>query len=161
MTKKRIIILVLIIVAVLILGLVALYAIRNINEKAPVVVDQTQKSDTTEQEIDQTPKTVLTGTLNGVDALHWGKGSIEVIVESDGPVLSFGDDFEVAQGPDLHVYLSPNAAGEELGEFATLGPLHTDKGAQEYILPSNYEDYKTVVIWCRAFGVTFATAELT
>jgi hypothetical protein len=75
-------------------------------------------------------------------------------------VLSFKEDFEVAQGPDLFVYLSPNPAGQDLGEYASLGSLKAIRGSQQYTLPDNYASYKTAIIWCRAFGVTFATAEL-
>lgn len=159
MTKKRIII-ILIVVAVLVLGAVAVYAFRNITEEAPVVVDQTPSTSTTEETDQQAPKVVLKGTLVGADDLHWGRGTIEVIETGETAKLVFGDDFEVATGPDLFVYLSPNPAGQDLGEFASLGALKANGGVQEYNLPDDYENYKTVVVWCRAFGVTFATAEL-
>lgn len=160
MSKKRVIILVSVIVAVLIAAGVTAYALRNINEKAPVVVEQTPTDSATEEVADEAPKTILKGTLVGVDDLHWGRGSIEVVERQSGPMLVFKEDFAVAQGPDLQVYLSPNPAGQELGEFATLGALKANSGVQEYNLPDDYKKYKTVVVWCRAFAVTFATAEL-
>jgi hypothetical protein len=51
-------------------------------------------------------------------------------------------------------------ANEPLGDFASLGTLKSSAGAQAYNLPNNYSDYKTVVIWCRAFRVTFSSVEL-
>jgi hypothetical protein len=159
-SKKRTILTIFIIIAILILGVVGVYAYRNINEKPPVVVDQTMNNTESEgTDVDES-ETTLKGTLKGYDDLHWGKGTVEVIETQDGPLLSFGDDFEVAPGPDLFIYLSPNAPGEDLGEFASLGSIKSNTGAQQYNLPENYTDYKTVVVWCRAFGVTFATAEL-
>jgi hypothetical protein len=79
---------------------------------------------------------------------------------ANGPVLTFGEDFKVTSGPDLFVYLSPNAPGESLGDFASLGKLKSISGPQSYNAPINFSEYKTVVIWCRAFNTTFSTAEL-
>lgn len=160
MTKKKIGIIISIACIALILGAVSVYAIRNINEKPPIVVEQEVDSTVQSKTMSEEPTTILSTTFNGVDAVHWAKGTAEIVKSQDGAKLSFKDDFEVAQGPDLFVYLSPNAAGEELGEFASLGNIKSTKGIQEYTLPENYEEYKTVIIWCRAFGVTFATVEL-
>lgn len=160
MTKKKIILIISIVVALTVAGVVGVYAYRNINEKPPVVVDQTPGKVVVEESDAGVAKTTLTGTLKGQDDLHWGRGTIEVIDVNGTPILSFGEDFEVAIGPDLFVYLSPNAGSEELGEFASLGPLKANKGIQEYNLPDDYTSYKSVVIWCRAFGVKFATADL-
>jgi len=160
MTKKKIGIITSIGCLVLIFGIVSVYAIKNINEKPLIVVEQKVDNTVLGESMSETPTTILSTAFKGVDAVHWGKGTVEIVKSQDGAKLSFKDDFEVAQGPDLFVYLSPNPAGQELGEFASLGNLKAIKGVQEYNLPDNYEDYKTVIIWCRAFGVTFATAEL-
>jgi len=160
MTKKKIGIIASIACIALILGVISVYAIRNINEKPPIVVEQKVDNTMQSEGVSETPTTILSTTFTGVDVVHWGKGTAEIVKSQDGVKLSFKDNFEVAQGPDLFVYLSPNAAGQELGEFASLGNLKATKGMQEYDLPENYKDYKTVIIWCRAFGVTFATASL-
>ena len=160
MTKKKSIILSISIFVLLILGLVAVYVYKNINEKPPVVVSQSPASTQPSEPVAVVPTTVSLSMFQGVDAIHWAKGTVEVVKAADGAKLAFKDDFEVAQGPDLFVYLSPNPAGQELGEFASLGNLKATKGLQEYVLPENYKDYKTVVIWCRAFSVTFATADI-
>jgi hypothetical protein len=160
MTKKKSIVLFVAIFALLILGLVAVYVYKNVNEKPPVVVDQSSASTQPSEPVAVVPNTIKSSMLQGVDAIHWAKGTVEVVKAADGAKLAFKDDFEVAQGPDLFVYLSPNLAGQELGEFASLGNLKATKGLQEYVLPENYQDYKTVVIWCRAFSVAFATADI-
>jgi hypothetical protein len=151
---------------------VGIFAYKNISEKPAVTVEQDENiaipkvsNDVNSQNdgnISQTPanEVVLSGQFKDGDAVHSGSGSVQVVQTTDGPVLSFGEDFKVTNGPDLLVYLSPNPAGEDLGEFASLGALRSNSGAQAYNLPDNYKDYKTVVIWCRAFSVTFSTAEL-
>ena len=159
MDKQTAGIVILAIVAIALLGL-TIFVIKNINEKPPVTVTQ-ELSPSPIKERQNTPEQmVYTGTFQGVDDIHWGRGTTKITASQSAPTLSFSEDFEVAQGPDLFVYLSPNPAGQELGEYASLGALKSTKGAQEYTLPSNYKDYKTVVIWCRAFSVTFATADL-
>lgn len=137
----------------------AAYVIKNINEEPPLVVDQSATSSQEPVPSTTSEPTLYTTSFQGIDTIHWGRGEATVTVSDGNATLSFGDDFEVAEGPDLFVYLSPNGAGEDLGEFASLGQLHANQGVQEYVLPANYADYKTVVIWCRAFGTTFATAE--
>ena len=159
MNKKTAGIVIAAIVVIVLLG-VAIFVIRNISEKPPVTVTQQSRSSLTEEPQNTPEQTTYTAVLQGVDTIHWGRGTAKITTDKNTPTLSFSEDFEVAQGPDLFVYLSPNPAGQELGEYASLGALNSIKGAQEYTLPSNYKDYKTVVIWCRAFSVTFATADL-
>lgn len=160
MTKKKRIIAIFALLALISASAFAFFVFININEKPPIVVNQADNQPTNESIAMNENTVAFSSTFSGVDAIHWGRGGLQVLQTTDGPVLSFGEDFEVAQGPDLFVYLSPNPAGQELGEFASLGSLKAIKGAQNYTLPVNYESYKTVVIWCRAFSTTFATAEL-
>jgi hypothetical protein len=160
MNIKKILLVALILIAAFVLVISALFILKNVNEEAPTIVEQ--KPETAQPSISNTEVStvLLSGTFKGVDDIHWGKGTVEVIEGPDGPKLIFENDFEVARGPDLFVYLSPNVPGQELGEYASLGNLKSNNGIQEYNLPENYKDYKTVVIWCRAFGVTFANSEL-
>lgn len=98
-----------------------------------------------------------------IDAVHKGEGGAEFYTSDSGPILRFKDDFKVTKGPDLFVYLSKQKnidSTKELGEYVSLGRLQAASGEQFYTLPSNYMDYFSVVIWCRAFGVLFSVAEL-
>ncbi|MBC7564921.1 DM13 domain-containing protein [Candidatus Saccharibacteria bacterium] len=160
MSKKRTKIVILTVFATLLLGGAAVYVVRNINEKPPIVVKQAVENIAVSGSSPERASTVVSATFDGVDTIHWGRGGIEILTTQNKATLLFKDDFEVAQGPDLFVYLSPNAAGDDLGEYASLGKLKESKGAQQYTLPDNYKDYKIVIIWCRALGVTFATAPL-
>lgn len=140
----------------------ALYAYQNISDKPTIEVPQT--SNTTLKDVrslkeSDNVQVLRSGEFTDGDAVHKASGTVQVISQNGNYILSL-EDFKVLDGPDLFVYLSSNAAGEDLGKYASLGRLKSPSGNQTYNLPDNYTDYKTIVIWCRAFGVTFATAEL-
>jgi hypothetical protein len=70
--------------------------------------------------------------------------------------------FEVANGPDLRVYLVPGD-GKDTGDRIDLGGLKGNIGNQQYEVPDDADTpakYRTVVIWCRSFSVAFARATL-
>jgi hypothetical protein len=79
---------------------------------------------------------------------------------SGGRVLTL-TDFEVANGPDLRVYLVPGD-GKDTGDRIDLGGLKGNIGNQQYDVPGSADTskYKSVVIWCRSFSVAFARATL-
>ena len=160
MRKKYL--LVLVIIAVIgVLG-VGLVVINNLNAKPAKVVRQDKK--VTSDEINQTAQTksnvLKQGQFEDGDSIHQAAGSVQIIKTESGPVIAFSEDFSVVNGPDVFVYLSPNKAGEDLGEFASLGRIQSHNGRQVYVLPTDYESYRSVVIWCRAFNTTFAKANL-
>jgi Electron transfer DM13. len=158
-----------IISSVVFVGALALgvFALGNILQPPPVEVvqpDQIAPPPTTEvaPDIDNEEPVVAlrTGSFVDGDAIHRGSGTVSVVHDGDESLLVFSDDVSITPGPDLLVYLSPNAPGEELGEFVSLGGLKSSMGEQTYLLPENSDDFHTVVIWCRAFAVAFATAQL-
>jgi hypothetical protein len=146
------------------------FALTNINEPAPLEVEQPtaveppapadETTDASAEEGAASPIVLSEGAFVDADAVHRGSGAVSVVDDGEQLLLVFGDDVSITPGPDLFVYLSPNGAGEDLGDFVSLGRLTSSDGAQAYVLPENIDDYRTVVIWCRAFSVTFATAEL-
>ena len=143
------------------------FALNNIAEDVPLEVQQPAAVEPppavepeTEAEADAGPVVVRSGAFVDGDAIHRGSGTVSIVDDGEQVLLVFGDDVSITPGPDLFVYLSPNGPGDELGEFVSLGTLTANTGAQAYVLPENIDDYRTVVIWCRAFSVTFATAEL-
>jgi Electron transfer DM13 len=76
--------------------------------------------------------------------------------------------FETSNGPDVRVYLvaAKDAADNETVTkvgFVDLGAMKGNKGDQNYEVPANLDlsQYQSVTIWCRRFGVNFATAPLT
>lgn len=157
--KKRILISIGIVSGFVLLGIAA-YAFINMQEDGPTVAQQSIDTQQVRQQITENPETVVRqGDFTDADLVHRGSGQAKVVTLGETAVLKF-ENFQTTPGPDLFVYLSPNAAGEGLGEYVSLGPLQSDSGDQVYTLPDDYEKYKTVVVWCRAFAVTFTTAEL-
>jgi hypothetical protein len=89
------------------------------------------------------------------------KGTATLIRKAAGGRVLTLTDFEVANGPDLRVYLVPGD-GKDTGDRIDLGGLKGNIGNQQYDVPSAADTgkYKTVVIWCRSFSVAFARATL-
>lgn len=115
-------------------------------------------------ETDRT-EVLATGQFAGADAVHRGKGQVQVIDTGSGLIIRFSD-FEVTNGPDLFVWLVGDggimgSADVKASETLSLGVLKGNIGDQNYSVPkgTNLADYKSVVIWCKQFGVLFASAE--
>ena len=86
-----------------------------------------------------------------------------VDLAAGGRKLTF-TDFETDNGPDLRVYLVRGAVQSDgdVDDVVDLGRLKGNVGNQQYAIPEGTDltAYSTVVIWCRAFSVSFAQAEL-
>lgn len=148
------------------------YAYRNqTNTPAPVVqqekvpsAKETEPVNQSVQPLGQTavagPQTVRSGQFKDIDAIHRGHGTARIVTNTDGAFLRLEQDFGVTPGPDLFVYASQNTADAGLGDYDVIGKLKAFEGEQVYNLPADYEKYKSIVIWCRSFSVTFSTADL-
>lgn len=107
------------------------------------------------------PVVLKEGNFGDSDFIHKGTGKAKVIEYPDGSRILRFEDFEVTNGPDLFVYLSDSENPKEnLGSYVDLGVLKGNIGNQNYELPENLEDFKSVVIWCKEFGVLFPYAVL-
>ena len=102
---------------------------------------------------------VQRGTFEGFDRIHTGSGDVSVVETEEGYIIRFGDNFNVANGPDLYVGLGKDGEYKKGTEIAK---LKGNIGSQNYALPAdvNLEDYNEIWIWCRAFSVGFAKASL-
>ena len=101
------------------------------------------------------------GTFTGADEFHFGRGSATLIETAPGAWTVRFEDFSVRNGPDLFVYVSPDAAGYD--ETAIdLGRLKATDGSFNMDLPAGSipTDAASVVIWCKQFAVQFAVAPL-
>lgn len=99
-----------------------------------------------------------------VSLVHSSSGTAAIVDLADGGrVLTF-ENLDTDNGPDLRVYLveGPVNGNGEGGEFVDLGALKGNQGDQQYEIPDvvDVERLSTVVIWCRAFSVGFARADL-
>lgn len=111
-------------------------------------------------------KVLAAGQFSGADAAHQGRGKAELIDTGPEVIVRFSD-FEVTNGPDLYVWLIKDggigqSADVKASEWLDLGVLKGNIGDQNYSLPqgSDPSEYETVAVWCKRFGVLFASAEL-
>jgi hypothetical protein len=111
--------------------------------------------------------TVLTtGHFHSVS--HETSGVATIRQLGDGKRFVRFTTFETSNGPDVRVYLvaAKDATDNETvtrAGFVDLGAMKGNKGDQNYEVPTNIDlsQYQSVTIWCRRFGVNFATAPLT
>lgn len=156
----------------------------TIDEPAPVVVAQATPAPSTAQTPAVTPASSAppgtsaspiapasptpapsliqrSGMFHGMDDFHFGRGTARLIETSPGSFTVRLEDFEVRNGPDLYIYLSPSAKGYDR-DAIEIGRLKADKGNQNYQLKAGTDvsAARSVVIWCKQFAVLFATAPL-
>jgi hypothetical protein len=111
------------------------------------------------------PVKVAEDSFRGV--AHETKGSASIYKLPDGKQVLRFSGFETSNGPDVQVYLvaAPDAKDNETvtkAGFIRVADLKGNMGDQNYDLPSGVDlnKYRAVTIWCRRFGVNFATAPL-
>jgi hypothetical protein len=105
------------------------------------------------------------GKFHGVS--HAGTGMVAIHRRADGTRVLRLSDLVVDNGPDLYVYLAavPDAWDDATigdAEIVSLGRLKGNQGNQNYEIPGDVDlgRFRSVSIWCRRFGVNFATAPL-
>ena len=106
---------------------------------------------------------ITRGELMGADAFHTGSGAVLLIEAPDGSALLRFRDYAVRNGPDLHVYLTPDPAGDVHAQGAVdLGGIKATQGSVNYDLPAHVDasTFRSAVIYCQPFAVTFAMARL-
>jgi hypothetical protein len=110
---------------------------------------------------DEAPVVVAEGTFRGADAFHFGRGTVRVVEAAGGATMLRFDDFSVRNGPDLHVYLSPDPSGYT-ADALDLGELRATDGSFNHDVPAGTDPsrYASVLIWCEPFSVLFAVAPL-
>jgi len=96
------------------------------------------------------------GTFEGLDGPTTGTASV---YDQSGTKYIVFDPFMSHSGPDLYVYLSKDANAID---YIRVGKLQAISGRQIYSVPGNpsLNDYRYVHIWCQAYSVDFARAEI-
>jgi Electron transfer DM13 len=87
-------------------------------------------------------------------------GQASYVQLKNGTVMVTIKGLDVMSAPTLHVFLA-KADGKDVSAHKDLGSLKGNKGDMQYVIPARTDprQYKTVVIWNKAFGVPFARAE--
>ena len=97
------------------------------------------------------------------DVAHPTTGSARVVTDGDRQYLELSEEFSTDSGPDLFVLLHRSATPDSYdeSEYISLGMLEQVSGTQRYLIPADVEveDFRSAVIWCREFNVTFGFAE--
>lgn len=112
------------------------------------------------------PLLVSQGQFINADDFHRGSGLATIYQLADGSHVLRFEDFNVINGPDLHVLLtsnpSPSDSSEVMENYLDLGPLKGNVGNQNYDIPTGTDvsQFKGVVIYCQPFHVIFSTASL-
>jgi hypothetical protein len=106
-------------------------------------------------------RTIASGEFHGTDDFHFGSGTARIVETAPSTFTLRFTDFSVRNGPDLYVYLSPDANDYDDGALE-LGKLKATDGAFGYELPPGMDpaDFASAIIWCKQFSHLFAVAPL-
>jgi len=131
-------------------------------EKAANAADEEVSDDMPD---DTGPSVVISGEFVEADDFHQGSGTATIYLLEDGSHILRLEDFEVTNGPDLHVLLVPNddpLATGEIDGYVDLGSLKGNLGDQNYEIPPDVDPatFGSVLIYCKPFHVPFSAAPL-
>ena len=113
----------------------------------------------------QAPVLLSQGDFYGADEIHQGSGKALIYQTGEGEYFLRLENFEVTNGPQLHVILGVDENPynhDTLGDYLDLGPLKGNIGDQNYEIPAgtDLENYGSVVIYCVPFRAIFAIAPI-
>ena len=114
------------------------------------------------------PVVLKEGEFQDQDAFHKGTVTATIYQGPDGFLLLRLEEFQVTNGPELHVVLSPYGGPREVGGrlqspgWIDLGKLKGNIGNQNYSIPDDVDIgiHNSVTIWCKPFNVIFSVAVL-
>ena len=119
------------------------------------------------QTMQRSPVVLKTGNFRDADNFHRGSGQATVFRGPDGSNLLRLEEFNVTNGPDLHVLLTPHPNPISRGDLTSagyidLGKLKGNQGNQNYAIPDDVDisAQMSVVIYCVPFHVVFSVASL-
>ena len=145
-----------IILALLIIAPIAYYLISPLF----IVVEMNEDLPLGEKSISEISKESILLRGNFVPSAHEATGDA-ILIEGNGKKILRFEDFEVLNGPDLHVWLVPDLNFPE-DDYIDLGRLKATKGNINYEISEeiDFEKYDKVIIWCVPFKVLFGYADL-
>ncbi len=110
------------------------------------------------------PKSII-ASGNFVKAEKATTGKAKIVNINGKRYLEFDKTFSSGEGPDVKVILHRNSSipqNIKQGDYLTLAPIKSFRGAQRYAIPDNVNlaNYKSIGIWCEEFNATFGYATL-
>lgn len=89
---------------------------------------------------------------------HPASGTVRVVSDGATHYLRY-ENFKTINGPDIYVYLAKDIGAKE---FVNLGKVKATEGNVNYEIPEGVDprDYPYALVWCKAFGVLFNSAQL-
>jgi len=108
---------------------------------------------------------LATGSFQDADEFHRGSGTATIYEVEPGSRILRLEDFEVTNGPELHVLLVPHEdpmSRDDVAGYVDLGSLKGNLGDQNYDIPPGLDlsEFGSVVIYCQPFHVLFSVASL-
>lgn len=110
---------------------------------------------------------LFSGTFQDADRVHKGSGTATIYQGPNGSHVLRLEDFDVTNGPDLHVILSPENDPQSRDDvtsagYVDLGKLKGNVGNQNYEIPNDVQipESGSIVIYCQPFHVIFSVASL-
>ncbi|MGF1467300.1 MAG: DM13 domain-containing protein [Sandaracinaceae bacterium] len=95
---------------------------------------------------------------------HPTRGSVRLVEDGGRWFVELGASFRTDEGPDLKVVLhrDANPRSYARSRYVSLGLLRRVNGRQRYAIPARIDpsQFRSVVIWCEEFNVTFGHAVL-
>jgi Electron transfer DM13 len=94
-----------------------------------------------------------------INGSHATSGLAKINTDNSGNRTLSLENFRTDNGPDLYVYVAKDRSASV---FVSLGRLQSFSGNQTYSVPSNvnFTQMPYVLIWCKAFGVLFGSAQI-
>jgi len=102
------------------------------------------------------------GQLGFIDNLHNGKGEVQIVQTGTRRFVRF-ESVAITNAPDIHIYLSKDTGGKYTeANTVYLGPLKATNGSFNYEIPAAVDlgQYRSVVVWCRAFTTLITWADV-
>lgn len=131
---------------------------KNIDIPDDIIIGNDIVMDEPMMEMKSEMSSEIIGSFVGADNFHQAKGEVKIITDGEKTFLRF-EDFSVTNGPDLFVTL--NKGNSVTGEYIIIDELKGNKGSQNYDISNyNIDAYQSVSIYCKAFSVEFATAQI-
>jgi hypothetical protein len=105
------------------------------------------------------PVVLSSGSWASLD--HPTTGGAAIVTEGGTSTLVLSD-LATDNGPDLYVYLSPEAGATDVDGALRVDRLRGNLGTQTYELPPDVDAsaFRSVLIWCDRFASGFGTATL-